>query len=256
MVEVVEMSPARACTEGRRTVIYESLVALGKPSTAGEVLAFIEAHRLKDWPQATWSHARNDPYYLGIAQNLKAMARRGDVTDQRGDFTAVIPRPQPPTPKAKEQKPPRPSMRARAQEALDLKNNEGLNGKQIAERMGISYSYAYVLINDPTGERERQRKQRYCKSCGGIKDDASRCEPCHEKRAHALLPPLHFARYIHLAANVGVRVAFGVTDDYKRVVRQGTGRGFTEYVLADDERWEEAVFTLGFETRETRRSRA
>lgn len=62
-----------------------------------------------------------------------------------------------------------PASRAeRAVEAARLKA-EGLNGIQIAERMGVSRSYAYDLLNDPAGDRDRARKASYrgeCIDCG------------------------------------------------------------------------------------------
>ncbi len=52
----------------------------------------------------------------------------------------------------------------RAAEAARLLD-EGLNGVQIAKRLGISRSYAYALINDPTGDGDRKRKERYGRPC-------------------------------------------------------------------------------------------
>lgn len=42
--------------------------------------------------------------------------------------------------------------------------------REIAERLGISRSYAASLVNDPDGSQDRERKKRYagiCESCGG-----------------------------------------------------------------------------------------
>jgi hypothetical protein len=248
----------RKITEGRRDVIYDALLALGKPSSTGEVLKMIEGAYLKQWPQATWLHARNDPYYVGLHQHLEAMSKRGDVakvSPRPGyyDYEAVVPRPpRPPIPerkpKAQAQPRPQPFVRRRAPEAAALKE-QGLKGPEIAKAMGISTSYCYLLLNDPSGERERARKARYCKKCGGKQDEPGRCQVCHDKRMHELLPPLHFVRYCDIGRRAGVEVVFGVTDNGKRVIRQGTRRGFTEYVLDERERWEEAVFHLGFVSR-------
>jgi transcriptional regulator with XRE-family HTH domain len=69
------------------------------------------------------------------------------------------------------------SRAERAATALRLRTEgEGLSLAAIAREMGISISYASSLINDPTGEAERQRKARYknlCEQCG---------EPCYGKR--------------------------------------------------------------------------
>jgi transposase len=52
--------------------------------------------------------------------------------------------------------------------AAELKA-QGLNGIQIAQRMGISRSYAYELLADPEGHGARARKDSYrgtCERCG------------------------------------------------------------------------------------------
>jgi DNA-binding CsgD family transcriptional regulator len=57
----------------------------------------------------------------------------------------------------------------KAAEAARLRA-QGLNGVEVAERMGISKSYAYGLLNDPDGSGDRERKSRYdlqCVECGG-----------------------------------------------------------------------------------------
>jgi hypothetical protein len=56
----------------------------------------------------------------------------------------------------------------KAAEAARLRE-EGLNGIQIAEAMGISRSQAYALLADPDGATEAARKRRYkgtCLDCG------------------------------------------------------------------------------------------
>jgi len=55
-----------------------------------------------------------------------------------------------------------------AAQAADLRA-QGLSGLRIAAQLGISKTYAYELINDPTGEQGRQRKEQYggtCAECG------------------------------------------------------------------------------------------
>lgn len=42
---------------------------------------------------------------------------------------------------------------------------DGLNGIQIAERLGISRSYAYGLIGDPDGSADKERKASYGRPC-------------------------------------------------------------------------------------------
>lgn len=74
---------------------------------------------------------------------------------------------------------------AKAAEAKRLKERDGLTGFQIAKRMGLSKSYAYELLEDPSGEESRARKirlaaKRACGSCGGSINLSSRrwCLEC------------------------------------------------------------------------------
>lgn len=57
----------------------------------------------------------------------------------------------------------------RAQRAAELQT-AGLKPKAIATEMGISKTYAYDLLNDPSGDRAKVTKARYagtCSDCGG-----------------------------------------------------------------------------------------
>lgn len=83
----------------------------------------------------------------------------------------------------------------RAREAAALAA-EGLNGIQIAERMGVSQSYAYSLLSDPDGTGERERKAKYsgtCLGCGkstsgsdGFKGAPDKCVACSNHDAALL----------------------------------------------------------------------
>lgn len=83
------------------------------------------------------------------------------------------------------------SRSERAAEAARLRD-EGLNGPQIAERLGISKSYAYELLADPDGLKLRARHERHrgtCVDCGtptswpGSHGRADRCVKCaHENQ--------------------------------------------------------------------------
>lgn len=86
--------------------------------------------------------------------------------------------------------PPRESRVVLAADAARLRQ-EGLTGIQVAERLGISRSYAYSLLNDPDGSGDRERKRRYdlvCTDCGARVDgttpgkmknrDEPRCAAC------------------------------------------------------------------------------
>jgi hypothetical protein len=61
-----------------------------------------------------------------------------------------------------------PTRAERAREAQRLRE-QGLYHRQVAEAMGISRSYAAELLNDPTGDAARLRKDRArgrCVDCG------------------------------------------------------------------------------------------
>lgn len=63
---------------------------------------------------------------------------------------------------------------------------DGLNGLQIAAQLNISKSYACELLTDPTGDRSRERKERYagtCTECGAktsytVGGYSELCLPC------------------------------------------------------------------------------
>lgn len=59
---------------------------------------------------------------------------------------------------------------------------QGLNGIQIAKRMGWSTSHAYALLSDPDGSHQRERRKKYrgvCRACGGATSHPSGTGP-HE----------------------------------------------------------------------------
>jgi DNA-binding CsgD family transcriptional regulator len=71
-----------------------------------------------------------------------------------------------------------------AAQAADLRA-QGLSGLRIAAQLGISKSYAYELINDPSGEKNRKRKDRYrgiCVDCGAPTTWWSRIGPAKRCR--------------------------------------------------------------------------
>lgn len=80
------------------------------------------------------------------------------------------------------------SKRAETASAVAELHAQGLNGVQIAERLQISRSYTYELLNDPSGSEAKIRKARYgrpCIDCGTMTDGtngrgkaAERCGPC------------------------------------------------------------------------------
>lgn len=73
------------------------------------------------------------------------------------------------------------SDRAQRARAAAWLYGQGMTRDQIARRLGISRSYAAALLSDPTGEKDRMRKHRYCGVCErcGARTDGS------NGRAHA-----------------------------------------------------------------------
>jgi endogenous inhibitor of DNA gyrase (YacG/DUF329 family) len=55
--------------------------------------------------------------------------------------------------------------------AVRALHEQGLFAREIAERLGISRSYAASLLSDPTGDKDRKRKESYrrpCPLCGEL----------------------------------------------------------------------------------------
>lgn len=82
----------------------------------------------------------------------------------------------------------------KAREAARLRDEEGLNGIQIAERMGVSRSYAYELLSDPKGDGVAARKAGYSRPCArgcgrrtngsdGPSNSPDVCQVCIEEEA-------------------------------------------------------------------------
>lgn len=88
-----------------------------------------------------------------------------------------------------------PERLALAAEAARLRNDEHLTWREIAERLGISRSYAETLRSDPDGAKARARKDRYrgtCVDCGGPTTGSEgpsktpdRCHSCAALMSHA-----------------------------------------------------------------------
>lgn len=233
-------------TEARRGVIVRVLQTQAEPVTLKYLLGLLGAlHAAGKWPQASWSYARNEPYDTGLRQHLEALAFQNVVEIVTKD--GYYPR----------WKCVRPPLRKHAEEVLQLKTEEGLNGVQIATRLGLSRSLVYGLINDPYGEKERQRKAGYCPACGKKKKpNAAVCDGCvarKEKKEQAeresLLPVGDEADRIldtfREEARAGREALLGVTPDFKRVIRWRTRRGEVEHVLRPKQSWTEGMVEIG-----------
>lgn len=231
-----EHEPVR---EARRRIIH-TIVHDGcqtRPGGCGPSWIIEECGRRGDWPEASWGGARKGPpdsqqvnNYLNTLRGEKKVRR-----EAHGLYVSLV-----------EPEPLAGTMRHRAAEALQLQS-EGLNGTQIAERMEISHSLAYGLINDPYGAKERERKKMYCPVCGSKKDGSvDWCRKCKTGKVENLLPPKDFMRFAHRAfRDQGLHVVFGVTQDCERVIRIGTDRGVVEHKLSSRETWDEAVEKVG-----------
>ncbi len=189
-----------------------------------------------DWPEANWQDARKGPPDLQQVLNyMRQLRQEGKLEKDQCGWTAVV-----------KPEPPEGAMRKRAAEALQLQS-EGLNPSEIAERLEISKSLAYGLVNDPYGDRERERKKMYCPVCGTKKEGSvDWCRKCKTGRIEDLLPPKDFLRFATRAyREQGLEVLFGVTEDCVRVIRIGTDRGIIEHKLGSYESWDDAVEKLG-----------
>lgn len=70
----------------------------------------------------------------------------------------------------------------------------GYTGLETARRHGVGHSFVYAVLNDPTGEGERKRKNRYrgtCEDCGAATDGSNGptkaptvCKDCAAIRQH------------------------------------------------------------------------
>lgn len=86
------------------------------------------------------------------------------------------------------------SRAALAEDVRRIRDAEGLPWREIAQRLGISTSYASELGTDPLGEKTRARKESYrgeCVDCGaptsgsdGAENAPKRCAKCHAIRQH------------------------------------------------------------------------
>lgn len=115
-------------------------------------------------------------------------------------------------------------MAVRAERAAEVARlaAEGLTGRQIAARMGISRSYAYDLLTDPEGGAVRARKGRQggvCEVCGaatsyGTGGPARRCHRHGSPRSAELQRERALPRYRRIVDlyRAGVPVS-GIADN-------------------------------------------
>lgn len=71
-------------------------------------------------------------------------------------------------------------MNERLAQHVQNLHSDGMNGTQIANALGYSRSYIASIINDPTGEKNRERRKRYqkpCPQCGTLMDGSNGLGP-------------------------------------------------------------------------------
>lgn len=234
---VTVMEPDHQKVQERRRAIVHAIIHTWPHHRTNAVACVVSAlQKRTDWPVATWQGARQGPPdYQQVLNYMNTLLKEGKLDKATGWWVSVV------APDTQER-----FMRKRASEALRLQS-EGKNGTQIAEELGISRSLAYGLINDPYGERERERKRDYCPVCGAKKDGSvTWCRACKTGKIEDLLPPKDFMRFVHRAwREQKLEVLFGVTPDCVRVIRIGTGRGVIEHALPSHQSWDDAVEELG-----------
>lgn len=220
----------------RRVIIHHVIYDMRDHRATRAKLVVDALAERTDWPEAHWKDARKGAPDLQQTLNyMRQLRHEGALEHDQCGWTAVV-----------KPEPLESQMRKRAAEALRLQS-EGLNTTRIAERLEVSVSLANSLVNDPYGDRERERKKMYCPVCGTKKGGSvDWCRKCKMGRCEDLLPPKDFLRFATRAyREQGIEVLFGVTPDCVRVVRIGTDRGIISHELASDESWDDAVERLG-----------
>lgn len=148
----------------------------------------------------------------------------------------------------------------RAAQAAKLRAT-GLNGVQIAGRMGISRSYAAELLTDPMGAVVRARKRRYdlvCVGCGGRVDGTSpgRMASREDPVCRACAADGHYATWTREAIVCCIQEfadATGgippVADDFVRRHALGEAVPSVTCVQGRFGSWSAAIAEAGFEPR-------
>jgi hypothetical protein len=88
----------------------------------------------------------------------------------------------------------RESRRAERYAEVKALRDQGLLLREIGERMGVARQTVSDVLNDPTGERSRARKDRYrtpCVDCGEMTNPngrrtSERCGPCAHLHSRAI----------------------------------------------------------------------
>lgn len=189
------------------------------------------------WPQFHYADPKHPkaPYYAGTMQHLEQMEKKGWVIGNGGGAKGKM-KVWVPTEKR--------GVRKRVHEVRKLKD-EGLTHREVAAKLGVSVSLVGSLTQDPYGDRERERKKRYCPACGTKKDE--RADSCPKCRANGVQPEdlLPHERHLEIARtferDTGCALVFGVTPGLTRVIRIDAGRGTIDHHIPNDLSWEEGI---------------
>jgi hypothetical protein len=239
---------------------------LAAPATCREVTQRVKERG--EWsspghPQLTNTPAqRGEPYDGIVYQHLRNFCRRGLIAEcppaRAGAkrpklYVAVaVPRQGRGTvPLVPEE----PRMRRRAQEAIDLRNS-GLEFKEIAERMGISRSYAHELVADPCGDKARKRKEATeCETegCHRPSRGERRCNGC-KTLIDDLMPSCRVERWTRaIAREQRITINFLLvetgkqTEPFARVIEVETPRGKVERKLRKGDSWADGMGACGID---------
>jgi hypothetical protein len=204
---------------------------------------------------------RGEPYEGIVYQHLRNFGKRGLIEERGPDpprirpklYAAVAVGPSDPDQTALEvgELP----MRRRAQEAIDLRKS-GLEFKEIAESMGISRSYAYELVDDPTGAKSQARKEKLKCTTPGCERHSRGERRCHGcKRAiEDLMPSCRIERWARAVAKERrITINFLLvetekkTEPFQRVIEVTTTRGTVERTLKKGDSWSDALGACGIE---------
>lgn len=253
------------CGPNGRAVLA-ALRDIGQPATVLEVLARVAERG--EWESAghpTLNNTpaqRGEPYRMSVYQYLHRFEKAGIVQHAgRGKspgggappvlYVAVaVPASNPDQAELVE-----PPMRARAQEAIDLRA-AGLDFKAIAERMGISRSYAHELVADPTGQKARDRKAATeCETPGCTRPSRGerRCHGCRQT-IDGLMPTCRIERFaLRVARERRITINFLLVETgkntvpFERVVEVQTPRGKVERKLRKGDTWSDGLGACGIE---------
>lgn len=140
--------------------------------------------------------------------------------------------------------------------------NQGHTHKQIATQLGLSQSYVSTLLCDPTGSKDKQRKQSYggtCQYCGARTDGSNgprkaprTCRTCkatqqHEQRywtKQTIIDAIH--RYAKTHGRPPTANEWLTNKNGQRHGRHGDGYPYAATVTREFGSWANAIEAAGY----------